>query len=115
VHNWDASDENNKKSESLKQDHSGMTGSTLESTKDIFTYQIKIWDFGLAKDSNREIFEVWNDAGGTTLFQAPEQAMDMTYGKPVDIWAVGIIMYYLLTFGKHPISKRGYSSNFGNF
>jgi serine/threonine protein kinase len=28
------------------------------------------------------------------------------YGKPVDIWAVGFIMYELIA-GKHPLWKKG--------
>ena len=79
-----------------------------------FNYQIKIWDFGLSKKSSKGIFDWTNETGGTRLFQAPEQAMSLSYGKPVDVWAVGIIMYYLLSFGKHPISLKGYSVNNGN-
>jgi serine/threonine protein kinase len=29
-----------------------------------------------------------------------------SYGKPIDIWAVGFIMYELLS-GKHPLYSRG--------
>lgn len=105
IKSWDVFEEDNKTYESFKENQSRLTASTLESSKNILNCQIKIWDFGLAKDSNREIFAFGNDDGGTRLFQAPEQTMSMAYGKSVDIWGVGIIMYYLLTFGKHPISK----------
>lgn len=34
---------------------------------------------------------------------APEVALNHEYSKSVDIWAIGIIMYSVLTGGKHPI------------
>jgi serine/threonine protein kinase len=47
---------------------------------------------------------------GTLVYQAPEQ-MDggKVYGKPVDIWAVGFIMFELIT-GKHPLWVKGDSN-----
>jgi serine/threonine protein kinase len=43
---------------------------------------------------------------GTVVYMAPEQTMMQPYGKSVDIWAIGIIMYELLT-GHHPFWKKG--------
>lgn len=34
---------------------------------------------------------------------APEVVLNHDYSKSVDIWAVGIIMYSVLTGGKHPL------------
>mmetsp|Transcript_10728 Transcript_10728/g.10850 ORF Transcript_10728/g.10850 Transcript_10728/m.10850 type:complete len:80 (+) Transcript_10728:50-289(+) len=34
---------------------------------------------------------------------APEVALSQDYSKSVDMWAVGIIMYFVLTGGKHPL------------
>lgn len=34
---------------------------------------------------------------------APEVAFSGEYTKSVDIWAIGIIMYEILTGGKHPL------------
>jgi|LauGreDrversion4_2_1035121.scaffolds.fasta_scaffold381073_2 serine/threonine protein kinase len=31
---------------------------------------------------------------------------DVTYGKPIDIWAVGIIMYEIIS-GVHPTWQKG--------
>jgi serine/threonine protein kinase len=59
------------------------------------------------------VYEYTNEVGGTRLFQAPEQAMSIAYGKPVDVWASGIIMYYMLSLGKHPICKKDYNVNIG--
>jgi serine/threonine protein kinase len=38
-----------------------------------------------------------DDRMGTLLYMAPEQAQGKVYGKRVDIWALGIIMYIMLT------------------
>ena len=38
---------------------------------------------------------------GTILYMAPEQALGQRYGKRVDLWACGVIMYKILT-GIHP-------------
>jgi calcium/calmodulin-dependent protein kinase I len=34
---------------------------------------------------------------------APEVALHKEYSKSVDIWSIGIVMYMLLTGGKHPL------------
>ena len=34
---------------------------------------------------------------------APEVALNQEYTKSVDIWSIGIIMYFVLTGGKHPL------------
>ena len=43
---------------------------------------------------------------GTILFMAPEQATGQRYGKRVDMWAVGIILFQMLT-GRHPFYQYG--------
>ena len=41
------------------------------------------------------------------MYQAPEQMIpNSIYGKPVDVFAVGLIMYELIA-GRHPIYTRG--------
>ena len=47
-----------------------------------------------------------NDFMGTILFMAPEQATGKRYGKRIDMWALGIIMFQILT-GKHPFYVKG--------
>ncbi len=34
---------------------------------------------------------------------APEVALSQEYTKSVDIWSIGIIMFEILTGGKHPL------------
>lgn len=63
---------------------------------------VKICDFGFANEHGTGLFEQNNDNVGTLIYQAPEQMKSVAYGKKVDIWASGMIMYELLTKGGHP-------------
>lgn len=70
--------------------------------KNATDYQsVKLVDFGLAvKYQTRQGID---ENCGTLVYQAPEQmAGGQVYGKSVDLWAVGFIMYELLK-GKHPL------------
>jgi len=51
----------------------------------------KIADFGLSAELSRGISQC--GVTGTILFMAPEQAIGQRYGKRVDLFAIGIIMY----------------------
>merc|ERR1712156_826338 len=57
---------------------------------------IKMVDFGLSKD---EIFgnKVTNTFCGTPSYLPPEVICNMQYGKTVDWWGLGVVMYELLT------------------
>jgi len=41
--------------------------------------------------------EIINAEGGTILYQAPEQLTCKSYSKYIDIWAVGLILYEIVT------------------
>lgn len=43
---------------------------------------------------------------GTLLYMAPEQAQGQVYGKRVDMWSAGIILYLMVT-GEHPYMREG--------
>ena len=67
-------------------------------------YTAKIADFGLSAEVHSNVFhgqDNINEVMGTILFMAPEQATGQRYGKRVDMWALGIIVFQMLT-GKHP-------------
>ncbi|CAD8097715.1 unnamed protein product [Paramecium sonneborni] len=59
--------------------------------------QIKLIDFGVSKRFKyKDTFtEMWT-ATGTILYQAPEVFLGGGYDEKVDIWSIGIILYYML-------------------
>jgi len=58
---------------------------------------VKITDFGLAKyRSSKETREMMNTACGTPGYVAPEILKSESYGKEVDLWSIGVILYILL-------------------
>ena len=60
---------------------------------------IKIMDFGLSKIAGYN--EGLIDGYGTLSYVAPEVLLRIPYNKEVDIWSMGIILYYMLC-GKFP-------------
>ncbi|XP_065836812.1 calcium/calmodulin-dependent protein kinase type IV-like [Oscarella lobularis] len=55
---------------------------------------VKLADFGLSKISGKDV--TMQTVCGTPGYVAPEVLLGKTYGKPVDMWAVGVICYILL-------------------
>lgn len=64
---------------------------------------IKIVDFGLSKILG--ITEKSNEAYGTLSYAAPEVIMKSDYNNKVDIWSLGIVMYFLIC-GYLPFSDK---------
>jgi tRNA A-37 threonylcarbamoyl transferase component Bud32 len=58
------------------------------------TAQIKIIDFGLSKILG--VNENSKEAYGTLSFAAPEVLSKIDYNKKIDIWSIGIILYFLI-------------------
>jgi len=56
---------------------------------------VKLADFGLSTfaPTNRSVFEI----AGTQSYMAPEMFAQRGYGKPVDMWAMGVILYVVLS------------------
>ena len=76
----------------------------LGSHKDLS--KVKLLDFGLAVQDSLDTITDFAKCG-TFLYKPPEQVTNIfAYAKKADVWASGIIMFYLLT-GKHPIWKEG--------
>lgn len=67
---------------------------------------IKIADFGLSQQFNRDQLTTSDAYCGTVLFMAPEQIERRYYSKGVDIWSCGVIMYMLCAGGLHPLKDR---------
>lgn len=55
-----------------------------------------IADFGLSRVMDEEQFHVLTTTCGTPGYMAPEIFKKSGHGKPVDIWALGVITYFLL-------------------
>lgn len=66
---------------------------------------IKIVDFGLSA-THRVLDSQLDEKIGTLIYMAPEQASYQIYAKRIDIWAVGIIMYELMSNGEHPLYDK---------
>ncbi|XP_055013594.1 serine/threonine-protein kinase DCLK3 [Boleophthalmus pectinirostris] len=55
-------------------------------------YRLKLGDFGLAMVVTEPVFTIC----GTPTYVAPEILLETGYGVPVDIWALGVLLYILL-------------------
>lgn len=72
--------------------------------------ETKLIDFGLsAKYDDSCPMSFLDDHCGTLLYMAPEIALKQEYSKSIDVWALGIVMYNLLSRGGHPLHLKGES------
>ncbi|KAK7870268.1 hypothetical protein R5R35_000996 [Gryllus longicercus] len=56
---------------------------------------IKVTDFGLAKDEYAH--SALTTVAGTELYLAPEVMTERSYTKQVDVWSMGVMLFYSLT------------------
>lgn len=71
--------------------------------------QVKICDFGSAQFIDNLRDEL-NNSAGTYLFMPPEAHKAKGFrGKPADIWALGITLYYMIA-GRTPFKSRNISN-----
>ncbi|OMJ94772.1 hypothetical protein SteCoe_1951 [Stentor coeruleus] len=86
--------------------HRDIKPQNLLITKD---NHIKICDFGSAQFIDNLRDEL-NNSAGTYLFMPPEAHKAKGFrGKPADIWALGITLYYMIA-GRTPFNSRNISS-----
>ncbi|CAD8054980.1 unnamed protein product [Paramecium primaurelia] len=69
---------------------------------------VKIADFGLSYQYMPEIryYQTVSQQCGTFIFMAPEQILNKSYNKAVDMWSCGVVLFMLLNQGKHPFYPR---------
>ena len=65
--------------------------------------EVKIMDFGLSKIASKE--EKLVEGFGTLYYAAPEIIQNMPYNKEVDVWSLGVILYYMFT-GCYPFMGK---------
>jgi len=63
--------------------------------------QVKLADFGFANHIKTEADKMLSSFVGTPYYIAPEMLLSKGHGRPVDIWACGVVLYILLS-GKFP-------------
>ncbi|KAJ7768613.1 kinase-like domain-containing protein [Mycena maculata] len=66
---------------------------------------IMIADFGLSRIMEEGTLNKLTEICGTPGYMAPEICLEMGHGKPVDIWAMGVVTYFLLA-GYTPFDRE---------
>lgn len=67
---------------------------------------VKICNFGIAKILDETTLTSITHNNGTFLFMAPEMfQLDKIYNEKVDVYAFGVVLFFILTKGKSPILK----------
>jgi TolB-like protein/Flp pilus assembly protein TadD len=66
-------------------------------------HEVKILDFGLAKLAGQKQLTRAGETMGTAAYMSPEQASGGETDHRTDIWAVGVVLYEMLS-GKRPFS-----------
>ncbi|KAJ1739252.1 Calcium/calmodulin-dependent protein kinase type I [Coemansia sp. RSA 1821] len=68
---------------------------------------IAIGDFGMAHFVPSDDSRIVTNICGTPGYMAPEMLQRSGHGKPVDMWAVGVITYFVLS-GTNPFQRHGH-------
>ena len=79
----------------------------VDSVDSTFGPRVKLADFGFAKELTKGQKE--SLVVGTRLYMAPELVKKELYDEKIDVWALGVLAFYLWTYGDYPfpgISKE---------
>ena len=63
--------------------------------------QVKVIDFGVAKAASNQLRTSVGQMKGKVAYMAPEQALGEPVDRRTDVFALGVVLYQLIT-GKHP-------------
>ncbi|KAJ2773075.1 Calcium/calmodulin-dependent protein kinase type I, partial [Coemansia nantahalensis] len=66
---------------------------------------VAIADFGMAHQVPKDGGRLHTSVCGTPGYMAPEMVQRLGHGKPVDMWAVGVITYFALS-GRNPFQRH---------
>ena len=64
---------------------------------------VKITDFGFSKIVSKE--EKLTEGFGTLYYAAPELIQNLPYNLEIDVWSLGVIIYYMFT-GRYPFGGK---------
>lgn len=76
--------------------HRDLKPENLLLSSKVHPADIKVADFGLAIELEHPTEFSWYGFAGTPGYLSPEVIKRESYGKPVDTWAIGVILYILL-------------------
>lgn len=82
--------------------HRDLKPDNMMMATDEDTSSVKIIDFGLSKIIGPN--ERSKDPFGTIPYAAPEIILRKPYGHSVDVWSLGVTLYFLLS-GQHPFDS----------
>lgn len=69
-------------------------------TKENKKIKTKLCDLGFSREAKEDV----DTFCGTTYFMAPELFMRMKYNNEVDVWALGVVFFFML-FGDFPFKS----------
>jgi serine/threonine protein kinase len=75
--------------------------------------EVKLMDFGVAKDEELEALTQEGMAVGTPAYMAPEQVMGQAVDARTDLFALGVLLYECLA-GRRPFTGRTTGETFAN-
>ena len=66
----------------------------------------KLGDFGILKDRNELIESLAKSAVGSVLYMSPERCNGKKYWMPSDVWAIGLILFEMLSGGETALDYK---------